>query len=87
MNSRTTSKFRQLFAALPSDIRLRARKAYQLWKQEPAAKSLYFKRVSATNSVYSVRVGLDYRALGLLEDDTLIWFWIGKHDDYERLLK
>ncbi len=25
-------------------------------------------------------------ALGLLEADTITWFWIGSHADYERLL-
>jgi hypothetical protein len=28
----------------------------------------------------------DYRALGLLEDDTIIWFWIGSHADYDDLI-
>jgi hypothetical protein len=31
-----------------------------------------------------VRVTLGYRAIGLLEGDTVTWFWIGSHDDYER---
>jgi hypothetical protein len=34
-----------------------------------------------------VRIGHDFRALGILERDTIIWFWIGPHDIYERLLK
>jgi hypothetical protein len=34
-----------------------------------------------------VRIGQDFRALGILERDTIVWFWIGSHDVYERLLK
>jgi len=30
--------------------------------------------------------GDDYRVLGILEGDTLIWYWIGDHDRYLRLL-
>ena len=37
--------------------------------------------------VYSARVDLDWRALGVMKDDTVIWFWVGPHDDYARLLK
>jgi hypothetical protein len=28
-----------------------------------------------------------YRALGRIQDGVMYWFWIGKHDEYERLLK
>ena len=37
--------------------------------------------------VYSVRVTLGFRALGLLEGEEITWFWIGSHADYDRLLK
>jgi hypothetical protein len=42
--------------------------------------------VDDAEPVYSVRVGLDYRAVGLLQGDTITWFWIGTHDDYDKLL-
>jgi hypothetical protein len=29
---------------------------------------------------------MDYRALGVREGDEIIWFWIGSHADYDRLL-
>jgi hypothetical protein len=34
-----------------------------------------------------VRVSRGYRALALRHDDELTWFWIGPHDEYERILK
>jgi hypothetical protein len=45
------------------------------------------KRVHSTRPIYSVRVGLGHRALGLLQGDTMVWFWIGMRADYERLLR
>ena len=48
---------------------------------------LRFKQVKPNAPVYSVRIGLNHRALGLLKDDTITWFWIGSHDEYDRLLR
>jgi hypothetical protein len=36
--------------------------------------------------IYAVRIDLDWRALGILKGDAIVWFWIGPHADYERLL-
>ena len=36
--------------------------------------------------MYSVRVSMDYRALGVVNEGEIIWFWIGTHEDYDRLL-
>lgn len=88
MNSRTTKAFWQHYWALPPEIRARARQAYDaLWRDNPAHPSLFFKRVQESRPLYSVRIGRAYRALGLLKADTLTWFWIGTHDEYERLIK
>jgi hypothetical protein len=65
----------------------RARKAYQMWKTNPNAPGLHFKRVSEAEPIYSARVSEDYRVLGLMEGDTVVWFWIGGHNEYERMLK
>jgi hypothetical protein len=81
MNSRTTHGFREAFRALPADVRQRARRAYRLWRDDPDLPGLRFKRVG--NDV-SIRIGHDYRALGILEGDTVYWYWIGRHDEYDR---
>jgi hypothetical protein len=86
MKSRTTARFWRLFDAMPASVQERARLAYGLWRGNPAHPSLQFKRVSTAEPVYSVRIGLSHRALGLLEGDTVTWFWIGAHDEYERLI-
>ena len=64
----------------------RARKAYRLWQANPSHPSLKFS-VDDQEPIYSVRITEDYRALGVLEGDTIIWYWIGSHDKYERLLR
>ena len=87
MNSQVTEDFLACFGALPESVKAQARKAYRLWRQDPAHPSLQFKKVHATEPVYSARVSLGWRVLGLLEGDTVYWFWIGSHADYDRLLK
>lgn len=74
MKSRTTARFWKLFERLPPDVQRRAYKAYRLWRVHPSAKGLHFKRVDPEEPIYSVRIGLGYRALGLLEGDTIYWF-------------
>ncbi|MBI4769119.1 MAG: hypothetical protein HY784_01570 [Chloroflexi bacterium] len=87
MNSQAVPQFWRLFNQLPQNVRRRANKAYRIWLQNPDTPGLQFKRVGNTRPVYSVRIGDNYRALGLLHGNTVTWFWIGRHDEYERLLK
>jgi len=72
--------------ALDEESKRRARKAYRLWAQNPFHPSLRFKCINREESVWSIRITRGYRALGILEGDTVTWFWIGSHDDYERFL-
>jgi hypothetical protein len=88
MNSHTTRNFRELLAALPAHIQRQARETYAIFEQNPAHPGLHFKPVdSRPPPVYSVRVGIGYRALGTLEGSAVVWFWIGSHADYDRLLR
>jgi len=87
LRSHVTKKFRRLFADLPTEIRQRARQSYLVWKENPAHPGVQFKRVRQRPPIYSVRIGIGWRAVGLREDDTIIWFWIGSHAEYDRLLK
>ncbi len=86
MNSRTTERFRKLFAQLPEHVQQQARQAYQRFNQNPNHPSLRLKQVHSTRPIFSVRISLDYRALGVREGEDMIWFWIGSHADYEKLL-
>ncbi len=86
MNARTTRAFWRCFDALPNPVREQARKAFALWRENPAHPSLQFKNIHPREPIYSARISRGYRTLGLLEDDTVTWFWIGSHADYERLI-
>jgi hypothetical protein len=83
LKSRTTKRFWNLLQRLPGPTQVRAHKAYEQFRTDPG---LRFKRVSNEDPLYSVRIGTDHRALGLLKGDTITWFWIGSHEEYERLL-
>lgn len=86
MRSRTTERFRKAYSHLPEPIQRRAREAYALFSEDPHYPGLRFKKVHPTRPIYSVRVSQQYRALGVRSGDEVVWFWIGSHDDYERLL-
>jgi hypothetical protein len=86
LNSRTSERFRSTFGRLPVGVQTRARAAYRLFRQDPSHPSLRFKHVHASRAIYSVRIGLAYRALALRDGEDLIWFWIGSHADYDQLL-
>ncbi|WP_390622472.1 ParE family toxin-like protein [Vasconcelosia minhoensis] len=87
MKSSTTQNFRKRLSQLPISVREEANKAYALWRNKPYHRSLQFKRVSQRQLIYSVRISLNYRALGLLEENHIYWFWIGTHSEYDELLK
>ena len=87
MRSRTTRKYRDLFESLPKAIRDKAKAAYGLWSDNPDHRSLRFKKVHSALPIYSVRIDLDYRAVGILNGDAVVWFWIGPHAEYERMLR
>ncbi len=72
MNSRTTRRFRELFAMLPAPAQRQAREAYRLFRQDPGHPGLRFKQVWSDPPTYSARVGISYRAVGALDGDTVI---------------
>ena len=74
-------------SALPREVQANPREAYRLFRDNPAHPSLQFKRVSTREPIYSARVGLHYRVLGLLDGDTIAWGWIGPHAEYDKILK
>ncbi len=86
MKSFTTERFRKLYRELPEENRKQARDAYKQFIQNPQHPSIQFKRVRAGKAVYSARININYRALGILNGDEIVWFWIGNHDEYIKLL-
>lgn len=86
MKSHINSNFRRSFRLLPEMVRQQAREAYKQFVRDPYYPSLHFKQVHATRPIYSVRITRDYRALGVRAADEIVWFWIGTHAEYDRLL-
>ena len=87
MESSVTKTFRKRLGDLPVSVQEQAAKAYTLWQEDPYHPSLQFKRVSQRQPIYSARVSINYRVLGLLEANHIYWYWIGSHDEYDDLLK
>ena len=84
MKSHATGKFWARYQALPPSVQARALKQYRLWLREPAHPSLHFKPVGR---FWSVRVTRSSRALAVRDGETMLWFWIGPHDEYERIIR
>lgn len=86
MISHTTEKFWKAFEQLPRHIQTQAREAYNLWQTDAYHPSLQFKIIHKQKEIYSVRIGIGWRALGVRNDNAMIWFWIGSHSEYERII-
>ena len=83
MKHTASSRFWKAYDTLPVNIRELADANFKLLKNDPNHPSLQFKRVGR---FWSARVGLRYRALAVESDDSYVWFWIGSHADYDRLV-
>lgn len=84
MKHLASAKFWALYAALPVEVRTTADKNYALLKDNPQHPSLHFKKVGA---LWSARVGEQYRVLGKDVERGVLWFWIGTHADYDKLVR
>jgi hypothetical protein len=76
--------FWETYQQLPVNARKLADQCYEILKSNPRHPSLHFKK---TGKYSSVRVGLHYRALAVQVSEGLLWFWIGTHDEYQRMIK
>jgi hypothetical protein len=76
-------KFWRRYDALPGSVRQLADKALLLLKQTPAAPSLRLKKAGR---YWSIRIGRHHRALAVEIPEGLLWFWIGDHAEYDRLI-
>jgi hypothetical protein len=85
VKSKREKEFNKLFSRLPRHIQNQAKEAYRLFKANPYYPSLHFKCIDTQESIYSVRVGRNYRVVGVWKGDTIYWFWIGSHEDYNNL--
>ena len=83
MKHRASRRFWECYHALPQEVQHLADANYDLLKKDSTHPSLHLKKAGR---FWSVRVGLHYRALAIEAGDDLVWFWIGHHAEYDRLL-
>jgi hypothetical protein len=84
LRHQATQKFWKLYDELPADIRELADRNYALLRHDPRHPSLHFKNIDRNR--WSVRIGLNFRALALERDMVFTWVWIGPHAEYDRLI-
>jgi len=79
----TSPSFWKYYDDLPEEIQEQADKNFELLKKNSNHPSLHFKKIG---KYWSVRVSLEYRALGTDIENGILWFWIGLHPEYERFI-
>lgn len=83
MNHHASPAFWECYKQLPEAVRDLADKNFALLRADPMHPSLHFKKVGRFRSA---RVGRNFRSLAVEIEDGLLWFWIGNHAEYERLI-
>ena len=74
-----------MFSNLPFGAQRDAKRAYRLFQNNPAHPGLQFKKLEDEDNIYSVRIGLEFRALCVMKRDRVVWYWISNHSEYDRL--
>lgn len=83
MNHYASPAFWECYRQLPDAVRKLADKNFALLRADPMHPSLHFKKVGRFRSA---RVRRNVRALAVETEGGLLWFWIGNHMEYERLI-
>ncbi len=84
MTSKAHRNFWACYRRLPPDVQRLASRKHRMWRSDPFHPSLHFKCINREEDIWSVRITLAHRAIGILQGDTVTWFWIGSHDVYKR---
>lgn len=79
-------RFWRRYRELPPNIQKVADKNYRLLRSDPTHPSLHFKKIGSNRQLWSVRVGIAHRALGVEKFEGIYWFGIGSHAEYDRLI-
>ncbi len=80
---KTAPRFWRQFQELPASVRQTAHRNFELLKENPRHPSLRFRNVG---HYWSARVSASYRAVAVQDGDDFVWFWIGGHDEYLRII-
>ena len=83
MKHRANPRFWRCYRQLPEEVRRLADESYHLLREDLRHPSLHFKKIGR---FWTVRVGLHYRALAVQREADVVWFWVGPHAEYDRLI-
>ena len=83
MKHRANPRFWRCYRQLPEEVRRLADESYHLLREDSRHPSLHFKKIGR---FWTVRVGLHYRALAVQREADVVWFWVGPHAEYDRLI-
>ncbi|MCY3568697.1 MAG: hypothetical protein OXH38_08715 [Chloroflexi bacterium] len=80
---RASPSFWATYRDLPQPILRLANRRYQLFIENPSHRSL---RIKKAGDYWSVRVDRNHRAVAVRDGEDYVWFWIGRHDEYVRII-
>ena len=84
MKSYRDSKFKKLYEQLPDNVKALTLSCYNLWRINNLHPLLHYNKFG---DIYrTVRIGDHYRAIGKIKNNSVVWFWIGSHEVYSKLL-
>ncbi len=83
MTHHAAPSFWACYRSLPVGVQRIADKTFELLKDDPRHPSIQLKKL---DQFWSARVGLHHRALAIEAPDGFLWFWIGSHADYDRIV-
>lgn len=86
MTHTTLASFWERYEALPESVQRLADRQFERLKSDPLHPSLHFKKVGRRKQLWSARVGIGHRALGMDKPEGVVWVWIGTHAEYDQLL-
>jgi len=75
-----SAKFKKAYGTLPDDIKEKARKAFQLFKENPRHPSLHTKKMEGGSEYFEGRIDIKYRFVFRYEEDAVVFLHIGTHD-------
>lgn len=87
MQNSFSDEFGIFYRRLSPSIQKQADKAFERLEFDTLYPSLKFKCVNKTEQQYAIRINRGYRVIGYMQDDVVIWDWIGPHDEYERRIR
>jgi hypothetical protein len=83
LNHHASADFWACYRSLPEEVQRLADRAYEHLKRDERHPSLQLKRVGR---FWSARIGGSYRSLGIDAKGGIVWFWIGTHAEYDKLI-